>query len=86
MGERKLVTLLFADVVGSTVLIQALDPEQADSLLKPFVQAMSDAVHRFGGTVNRVQGDGVMALVGDAQTPQAWLTSLSSNAHRAGIV
>lgn len=63
-GERKLVTVLFADIRGSTALIEAMDPEQAMSLLDPAVQAMVAAVQRFGGTVNRVQGDGIMALFG----------------------
>src|SRR5262245_5496642 len=63
-GERKQVTVLFADVKGSTELIQGLDPEEADALLRPTIQAMVDAVHRYEGTVNRVQGDGVMALFG----------------------
>jgi class 3 adenylate cyclase len=63
-GERKQVTVLFADVAGSTALIQGLDPEEADQLLTPAVQAMVDAVHRYEGTVNRVHGEGVMALFG----------------------
>ena len=63
-GERKLVTVLFADIRGSTSLIEAMDPEQAMGLLDPAVQAMAAAVQRFGGTVNRVQGDGIMALFG----------------------
>jgi class 3 adenylate cyclase len=63
-GERKHVTVLFADVVGSTELIQDLDPEEARSLLEPAVRAMLEAVHRFEGTVCRVMGDGIMALFG----------------------
>ena len=63
-GERKQVTVLFADVVGSTELIQDLDPEEAKTLLEPAVSAMLSAVHRFEGTVCRVMGDGVMALFG----------------------
>ena len=63
-GERKQVTVLFADVVGSTELIRDLDPEDARALLEPAVRAMIDAVHRFEGTVCRVMGDGVMALFG----------------------
>ena len=56
--------MLFADVVGSTELIQDLDPEEAKALLEPAVQAMIEAVHRFEGTVCRVMGDGIMALFG----------------------
>jgi len=63
-GERKQVTVLFADIQGSTKLIEELDPEQALLQLEPALRAMADAVHRYGGTVNRVQGDGIMALFG----------------------
>ncbi len=63
-GERKQVTVLFADIKGSTELIEGLDPEEAKALLEPAVRAMLDAVHRFEGTVCRVMGDGIMALFG----------------------
>jgi class 3 adenylate cyclase/tetratricopeptide (TPR) repeat protein len=63
-GERKHVTVLFADVRGSTQLIEALDPEAAMHQLDPAVRAMADAVARFGGIVNRTLGDGIMALFG----------------------
>lgn len=63
-GERKHATVLFADVRGSTALIEALDAEQAIAALDPAVQAMVRAVERFGGVVNRRMGDGVMALFG----------------------
>jgi class 3 adenylate cyclase/tetratricopeptide (TPR) repeat protein len=63
-GERKQVTVLFADLKGSTELIRDLDPEAAQTLLDPALQRMMDAVHRFEGTVNQVLGDGVMALFG----------------------
>src|SRR5262249_15699191 len=63
-GERKQVTVLFADLKGSTELIRDLDPEAAQSLLDPALQHMIDAVHRFEGTVNQVLGDGIMALFG----------------------
>jgi predicted ATPase/class 3 adenylate cyclase len=63
-GERKLVTIIFADIKGSTELIHGLDPEQALLRLDPTLQIMSQSVHRFGGTVNRVHGDGIMALFG----------------------
>ena len=64
VGERKQVTVLFADVVDSTALTREMDPEQAAKLLEPALGAMMDAVHRYEGTVNKVQGDGVMALFG----------------------
>src|SRR5437870_5620999 len=63
-GERKQVTVLFADLKGSTELIRDLDPEQAQALLDPALHAMMDAVHRYEGTVNQVLGDGIMALFG----------------------
>src|SRR5262245_47819707 len=63
-GERKLVTVLFADLKGSTELIRDLDPEAAQRLLDPALRHMMDAVHRFEGTVNQVLGDGIMALFG----------------------
>ena len=63
-GERKQVTVLFADVKDSTELIRDLDPEAAQQLLDPAIQHMMDAVHRYEGTVNQVLGDGIMALFG----------------------
>src|SRR5262244_1623745 len=63
-GERKQVTVLFADLKGSTELIRDLDPEAAQQLLDPALQHMMDAVHQFEGTVNQVLGDGIMALFG----------------------
>jgi class 3 adenylate cyclase len=63
-GERKQVTVLFADLTGSTELIRDLDPEQARAILDPALHAMMEAVHRFEGTVNQVLGDGIMALFG----------------------
>jgi class 3 adenylate cyclase/tetratricopeptide (TPR) repeat protein len=63
-GERKQVTVLFADIKDSTELIRGLDPEAAQQLLDPALQRMMDAVHRFEGTVNQVLGDGIMALFG----------------------
>jgi class 3 adenylate cyclase/tetratricopeptide (TPR) repeat protein len=62
--ERKALTVLFADIRGSTRLIYSEDPERARELLRPATEAMTEAVHRFGGTVNRVLGDGVMAMFG----------------------
>jgi class 3 adenylate cyclase/tetratricopeptide (TPR) repeat protein len=63
-GERKQVTVLFADIKDSTELIRDLDPEAAQHLLDPALRRMMDAVHRYEGTVNHVLGDGVMALFG----------------------
>src|SRR5262245_12017324 len=63
-GERKLVTVLFADIRGSTSLVEGLDPEEAQKLIDPVLRVMMDAVHRYEGTVNQVLGDGIMALFG----------------------
>ena len=63
-GERKQVTVLFADLKDSTRLIEGLDPEAARQLLDPALHLMMHAVHRFEGTVNQVLGDGIMALFG----------------------
>ncbi len=68
-GELKQITVLFSDVFGSTELIEALDPEEADRRLSPCIEAMKEAVHRFEGTVVKIQGDGIMALFG-APNPQ----------------
>ena len=63
-GERKQVTVLFADIKGSTKLIENLDPEESQKVIDPVLRIMMDAVHRYEGTVNQVLGDGVMALFG----------------------
>jgi adenylate cyclase len=63
-GELKQITVLFADVSGSTGLIEKLDPEQAHERLAPALEAMKEAVRRFEGSVVRVQGDGIMAVFG----------------------
>jgi predicted ATPase/class 3 adenylate cyclase len=63
-GERKQVTVLFADLKGSMELLAERDPEEARQLLDPVLQRMMEAVHRYEGTVNQVMGDGIMALFG----------------------
>jgi class 3 adenylate cyclase/tetratricopeptide (TPR) repeat protein len=63
-GERKLVTVLFADLKGSMELLADRDPEDARQLLDPVLEHMMAAVHRYEGTVNQVMGDGIMALFG----------------------
>jgi len=63
-GERKQVTVLFADLKGSMELLADRDPEEARKLLDPVLEHMIEAVHRFEGTVNQVMGDGIMALFG----------------------
>jgi class 3 adenylate cyclase/tetratricopeptide (TPR) repeat protein len=63
-GERKQVTVLFADLKGSLELLADRDPEEARELLDPVLERMIEAVHRYEGTVNQVMGDGIMALFG----------------------
>jgi class 3 adenylate cyclase len=63
-GERKQVTVLFADLKGSMELLADRDPEEARQLLDPVLEQMMAAVHRYEGTVNQVMGDGIMALFG----------------------
>jgi class 3 adenylate cyclase/tetratricopeptide (TPR) repeat protein len=63
-GERKQVTVLFADLKGSMELLADRDPEDARKLLDAVLERMMEAVHRYEGTVNQVMGDGIMALFG----------------------
>src|SRR6266705_4261638 len=63
-GERKRVTVLFADLRGSMELLADRDPEEAGKLLDPVLERMMEAVHFYEGTVNQVMGDGIMALFG----------------------
>jgi predicted ATPase/class 3 adenylate cyclase len=63
-GERKQVTVLFADLKGSMELIAERDPEEARAILEPVLERMMEAVHHYEGTVNLVMGDGIMALFG----------------------
>ncbi len=63
-GERKFVTVLFADLKGSMELVADRDPEEARRLLDPVLEHMCEAVEQYGGTVSQVMGDGIMALFG----------------------
>jgi class 3 adenylate cyclase/tetratricopeptide (TPR) repeat protein len=63
-GERKQVTVLFADLKGSMELLADRDPEEARAILDPVLERLMAAVHRYEGTVNQVMGDGIMALFG----------------------
>jgi predicted ATPase/class 3 adenylate cyclase len=63
-GERKQVTVLFADLKGSMELLADRDPEEARKLLDPVLGLMMEAVHHYEGTVNQAAGDGIMALFG----------------------
>ncbi len=63
-GERKQVTVLFANLRGAMELLADPDPEEGAKLLDPLLQHMIEAVHRYEGTVNHILGDGIMALFG----------------------
>jgi class 3 adenylate cyclase/tetratricopeptide (TPR) repeat protein len=63
-GERKQVTVLFADVKGSMELAEQLDPEEWSRIMQRFFQILSDGVERFEGFVDKFTGDGIMALFG----------------------
>jgi class 3 adenylate cyclase/tetratricopeptide (TPR) repeat protein len=63
-GERKQVTVMFADLKGSMELLADQDPEEARKILDPVLERMMEAVHHYEGTVNQVMGDGIMALFG----------------------
>src|SRR5205823_1526243 len=86
-GERKQITVLFADLKGSTELIRDLDAEAAQTLLDGAVKVMMDAVHRYEGTVNHVLGDGIMALFGAplAHEDHAVRAGYAALAMQAGI-
>src|SRR5213083_1396764 len=63
-GERKQVTVLFADVVHSMQLAEGVDAEEWHRVLDRFFQLLADGIHRFEGTINQFTGDGIMALFG----------------------
>ena len=64
VGERKQISVLFADIKGSMEMLDDRDPEEARAILDPVLKLMMEAVHRYEGTVNQVMGDGIMALFG----------------------
>ena len=63
-GERKQVTVLFADIKGSLDLAEQIDPEEWHRILNRFFEILAEGVHRFEGTINQYTGDGIMALFG----------------------
>src|SRR5262245_19802672 len=63
-GERKQVTVLFADVTGSMNIAEKVDPEEWHKVMDGFFRVLSDGVHRFEGTINQYTGDRIMALFG----------------------
>lgn len=63
-GERKLVTVFFADVASYTAMSEKLDPEEVHRIIDGWYQIVMDGVHRYEGTITQFMGDGVMALFG----------------------
>src|SRR5208283_865174 len=63
-GERKTVTAVFADIKGSTELMEDLDPEEARAIIDPALKLMIEAVQRYDGYVVQSTGDGIFALFG----------------------
>jgi len=82
-GERKQVTVLFADLKGSMELLADRDPEEARKLLDPVLDRMLEAVHRYEGTVNQVMGDGIMAAINAAEGPAS--ATVAEAHHRQGL-
>jgi double zinc ribbon protein len=68
-GERKQVTVLFADLKASMELLADRDPEEARKLLDPVLELMMEAVHHYEGTVSQAAGDGIMAIFGAPLAP-----------------
>ncbi len=63
-GERKLVTILFADVANSTAMFESLDPESVHDIMDGCFRILMDEIHKYEGTINQFRGDGIMALFG----------------------
>ncbi len=63
-GERKLVTILFADVAKYTAIAEKLDPEEVHQIMDDCFKILMDEIHKYEGTVNQFTGDGIMALFG----------------------
>src|SRR3990170_3517170 len=63
-GERKPVTALFADIVGSTSLAETMDPEDWTAIVNGAFEAMSQAIYRYEGTIAKLMGDAILAFFG----------------------
>ena len=68
--RKRVITILQADIVDSTRIISRLDPDDASDFLDPIVEAMTEAVHRYGGEILRVEGDGVKAAFGTLRSDE----------------
>ena len=86
-GRRKVVTMMFADIVNSSSMVIGRDPEAVNDSLLPMLQGMIDSVHLYGGTVLQVLGDGIMAAFGapDAQEDHALRACLAADHMRREI-
>src|SRR3972149_6725493 len=69
-GERKVVTVLFADISGFTALSETLDPELVTEIVNTCFQALTDAIVKYGGVVDKYIGDAIMALFGAPEGPE----------------
>ena len=69
-GERKLVTVLFADVANYTSISDKLDPEEVHQIMDGCFKILMDEIHKYEGTINQFTGDGVMALFGAPYCPR----------------
>jgi len=67
-GVRKHATVLFADIKGSTAMIEGLDPEEASETLGPAIEKMLSSVYQYDGTIIHTAGDGIVAIFGAPQT------------------
>ncbi len=66
-GERRVVTIFFCDVKDSTAMAEQLDPEEWAEIMNDAFKYLTEPVHRYGGTVARLMGDGIMALFGASE-------------------
>ena len=80
-GERKQVTVLFSDMEGFTPLTEQLGPEEAYTIMDQVYEILIHKIHDYGGTVNEMTGDGIMALFGAPIAP-----SLGSNAQAVELI
>jgi class 3 adenylate cyclase/tetratricopeptide (TPR) repeat protein len=83
-AERRVATVLFADIVNSSKIVAQQDPEEANEALLSILQSLADIVHEFGGAVVQLVGDGIMALFGAPQPQEdhALMACLAAQAMR----
>jgi hypothetical protein len=81
-GERKLVTVLFADVAGFTAFSKKLEPKEVHQIMEGCLRILMDAIHKYEGTINQFTGDGDMALFGAALAIQKELTEYAEKVRK----